>query len=264
MPAPAVPPFDYLLLRETLGSFAPRFDVEHRQQCDSTNAQLLASPRAAGSVLVCDEQLAGRGRRGRRWVSAPGSSLTFSLLWRLPRGRSATGLSLAVSVGIVSALETLGIEGTGLKWPNDIWLKGRKLGGVLIEALPERSNPGLVIGIGLNLRSSPGWQTEIGRTPASLDETGPVPPRETVLAHLLKTLHVTLETFGLQGFDATQDIWNSHNALRGQQVLISQENTEWQAECGNVDSEGALTLHLPDGSSRHITAGDISLIPLEP
>ena len=146
---------DPVLLKSRLGLLAGRFDVDALDECDSTNSELMRraeSGAPSGTVIVADRQTAGRGRRGRSWLSAPESSLTFSLLWRFsgPLAR-LSGLSLAVGVGLASGLESLGAQGVWLKWPNDFYLDRHKIGGVITNIVGED----IVCGIGMNLVSAP-------------------------------------------------------------------------------------------------------------
>ena len=118
---------DPVLLKTRLGNQAGRFDVDALDECDSTNSELLRRAEGgapSGSVVVADRQSAGRGRRGRNWLSSPESSLTFSLLWRFSGNASTlSGLSLAVGVALAQAMENLGAQGVCLKWPNDVLLR---------------------------------------------------------------------------------------------------------------------------------------------
>src|SRR6266853_1670387 len=124
-------------LTEGLKKVSPELCVEVLDECPSTNtvlAQRAAAGAPHGTVLACEHQSAGRGRRGHSWVSVVGGSLAFSILWRFPRGAGALGgLSLAVAVGAAKALERLGTRGVGVKWPNDLYCEGCKLGGILRE-----------------------------------------------------------------------------------------------------------------------------------
>ena len=121
---------DPVILKTRLGTWAGRFDVDALAECDSTSSELLRRAEKgapAGTVIVADQQSAGRGRRGRQWLSAPEASLTFSLLWRFSGPASQlSGLSLAVGVGLARGLERLGAQGVCLKWPNDV-LRARAL-----------------------------------------------------------------------------------------------------------------------------------------
>lgn len=150
---------DPVSFKSRLGDLAGRFDVDALDECDSTNSELMRrADRGApsGTVIVADRQSAGRGRRGRQWLSSPEKSLTFSLLWRFPaKGAGLAGLSLAVGVGLVKGLESLGAAGIRLKWPNDVLFQSSdefaKLAGILIELCSDRRGMQAIIGIGLNL-----------------------------------------------------------------------------------------------------------------
>ncbi len=255
--------FDYSILLEALGDRRPRFDVDHVERCDSTNSVLLtraAQGAASGSVLICDVQTAGRGRRGRVWHSGDSaSSLTFSVLWRLAPTCSSAGLSLAVGLAIAQALEGLGAPGVGLKWPNDIWLFGRKLGGVLIEVASDEAGLSLIIGIGLNLLPDESRDSHIDQDFACLRDAIEGLPREQVLGAILRQLATTLDRFAADGFSALKAEWGQRNALFGLPVIVRSENGDHSGHCGQASSDGSLELHTECGARVLITAGDVSL-----
>jgi BirA family biotin operon repressor/biotin-[acetyl-CoA-carboxylase] ligase len=126
---------DSAAIKQALNGAARHFTLELLESAPSTNSMLMAKAAADaphGSCIVAELQQAGRGRRGREWVSSLGSGLTFSLLWRFSQGAAALGgLSLAVGVALVRALGAAGIPRLALKWPNDLLLDGKKLAGVL-------------------------------------------------------------------------------------------------------------------------------------
>lgn len=261
----ARPAFDYALLLSQLGTARARFDVDWLAECSSTNTVLqerAAKGAASGSVLVADVQTAGRGRRGRSWLSSPDNSLTFSLLWRLPPAVRSAGLSLAVGLAVAQALESLGARGVGLKWPNDIWLLGQKLGGVLIEVAFDSNGLGLIIGIGLNLRHDPELETQLGHASAALSDENLLLPREVVLGAVLRELASVLDRFGSEGFTALRAAWCARNALLGLPVRVSSESGEHLGNCGDVAADGALILHTAYGAHLLITGGDVSLAPM--
>ena len=147
-------------VERALNSCAPTIRLEVVDECASTNAWLAARAERgapAGAAVVCELQRAGRGRRGASWFSGLGTSLTFSILWRFDRGAAALGgLSLAAGVACARALDSLGIRGVALKWPNDLMLDGAKLGGILVEISGEPHGPtAAVAGIGINMQSRP-------------------------------------------------------------------------------------------------------------
>lgn len=253
---------DVAMLRAVLGEAAPLFAIEHLESCDSTNTLLLeraARGATAGLTLLADSQTAGRGRRGRSWLSAPECSLTFSVLWRFTHRSSLVGLSLAVGLAVAQALEDLGFEGVGLKWPNDVWLFGRKLGGVLIELMFGQDGFQAVIGIGLNLRMHPEWQDSIGQAFTALEVAAVPPPREILLGTILRCLARTLAVFERDGFAALSADWNRRNALHGLPVRVCSESGEHRGFCGSALQDGSLELLSNCGARLQISGGDLSL-----
>ena len=138
-----------------LQALAPMAPVHCFSVIDSTNQYLFerVNQLSAGESCLAECQTAGRGRRGKPWVSPFGCQLILSMYWRLEQGMAAAmGLSLAVGVAVVEALESLGYPGVELKWPNDLYYQGRKLAGILVEMSGSAgASCHLVIGIGLNL-----------------------------------------------------------------------------------------------------------------
>ncbi|GAB4168054.1 MAG: hypothetical protein Fur0039_06110 [Rhodocyclaceae bacterium] len=252
-------------IRAALGAAGSRFNIIVRERCISTNSELrsLAEAGAAhGSVLVCEEQSGGRGRRGRPWRSVRGGSLTFSLLWRFPEVAAApVGLSLAIGVAIARALGDLGVPGLRLKWPNDVLRSGRKLAGILVElASGARAAPFAVIGVGMNLA-----------LPRDFDPTGALdatdiaaalarpPSRNRLLADLLKNLGADLDRFSSEGFAAFRSDWLARAAWMGERVRLSSEFAEpFEGRLVGIDPDGAA-LVLGDDGLRRIASGELSL-----
>ena len=249
-----------------------RFDVHVVPTTGSTNTDLmaLAGSLPAGYVLAAESQSAGRGRRGRTWVSRPGASLTFSLLWKFGPAARTSGLSLAVGLGVAQALDRCGVTGVMLKWPNDLLvdLPGgwAKLGGVLIEMITGPAGAmTVIIGIGLNIRPV-GADAVAGQDIASLGALGWVGSRNTVLALLLEELLGVLDGFETGGFAPFAAAWNARHAFRDRQVTVSgMEGGAIAGIAAGVQPDGALALHTDAGLMR-IISGDVSLRagPLSP
>jgi len=239
---------------------ACRFDADLLPTCDSSNAVLLARAEAGaptGTVVIAETQTAGRGRRGRAWLSAPGDSLTFSLLWRFAPGTAPAGLSLAVGVAVAIALEKVGDGKTALKWPNDLLRDGKKIGGILVELLPGTMHAA-VIGIGLNLRLPAAMPADLREQSAALDVS--VDPNQ-LLAALLIELRATLEIFAQHGFAALRSAWQAHHAFENTPVrLLSDFAPPRDGICCSVAVDGAL-LFDADGQVERILSGEISLRP---
>jgi BirA family transcriptional regulator, biotin operon repressor / biotin---[acetyl-CoA-carboxylase] ligase len=256
---------DPVLLKTRLGELAGRFDVDALDECDSTSSELMRRAERgapAGSVVVADRQSAGRGRRGRSWLSSPESSLTFSLLWRFSGNVAAlSGLSLAVGVGLARAMESLGAQGICLKWPNDVLCRSgndfAKLGGILIELVSDRRGTQAVIGIGLNL-SPP--TDDLPQPAAGLSQVcRQAVERHDVLAAILGQLAGVLDIFAMHQFVGLKTEWQRYHAWQDQLVQILGDGEEAKrGRCLGVDADGALLLETADGVE-HVFSGDVSL-----
>lgn len=264
-PSPVQEPLSIAAVAAALGDVACRFDIDVVESCDSTNARLLeraGKGAASGTVLAALNQTAGRGRRGRAWLTAPGDSLVFSLLWRFAPGVSLAGLSLATGLALLRALESLGVAELSLKWPNDLLLAGRKVAGVLIEVVSPL--PGaVVIGIGINMRLPAALPAELQASAAALDRALPtLPPSSLVLARVLAELHGVLAAFAADGFASLRQEWLGRHAYQGRAVqMIADLAPRLLGTCRGVDSDGALLLETAAGVER-IISGEISLRPL--
>jgi len=242
-------PISVQAIAAALGGKACRFDVDVLAECGSTNAELLARAQAgapSGTVVLAERQTAGRGRMGREWLSAPGDSLTFSLLWRFPPGMNLAGLSLAVGVSVARALGKVGAGDTALKWPNDVLRGGKKLAGILIEL---QSNTAAVIGIGLNLRLPDAMPMALREKSAALD-------LDVDTNGLLAAI---LVAFAAGGFAALRGEWLALHAWTGRMVrVLAPPGAAVEGACAGVAEDGALLLETPAGVQR-ILSGDVSL-----
>ena len=252
---------ELLRLKAALGEYSTRFDADLLESCSSTNSLLLQRAThgaPSGSVLWTLEQTAGRGRRGREWISTAGDSLTFSLLWRFDSAISLDGLSLVAGLAVVDALSALGVSGLALKWPNDVWLDGRKLCGLLVELQQSGSRVGAVVGIGINLRL-PAEASRLDQPVAALSDalSRPADAAE-VLAAVLTRLAIRFERFASEGFAGHREDWLARNGLADQAVRLIEDDGETLGVCAGVDQDGALLLRV--GSTvRRVLGGDVSL-----
>ncbi|MHB8668757.1 MAG: biotin--[acetyl-CoA-carboxylase] ligase [Burkholderiales bacterium] len=248
-----------------LGAQARRFRLELLDACASTNTLLLERARSgavSGSVIACELQRAGRGRRGNRWQSGLGGGLTFSLLWRFRQGAAGlAGLSLAAGVAVARALASLDIGAVQLKWPNDLLHAGRKLGGILIELQGEATGPSAaVIGIGLNLRLPAALRDAIAQPVTDLASiAAPLPRRNQLLAAILIELRRVLEQFAERGFAPLRQEWLARHAYQGRLVTLSSgEGTAVLGRAAGVAEDGALLIETAHGLERYV-GGELSL-----
>jgi BirA family transcriptional regulator, biotin operon repressor / biotin---[acetyl-CoA-carboxylase] ligase len=247
----------------------PLARLEIHAQVDSTNARLMAEAQAGaptGTVCLAERQTAGRGRRGRNWISPFGSNLYLSILWRYPLAPAVlSGVSLAAGVAAAGVLRDSGVTDLTLKWPNDLLWRRRKLGGILLEVAGEAQGPSLLVaGLGINLRM-PGDQGRVIDQPW-VDLAGilgdRLPGRNCLAARLIAALCGALGRYGQLGLGPFLADWDSFDGLRGEPVRLLLGERVIEGTYGGIDPDGALRLVTAEGvQSYH--AGEVSLRPVE-
>ena len=243
-------------------------ELETFASIDSTNTYLLQQPAPAPTrfrVAIADEQTSGRGRRSRRWVSPAGSGLYLSIAYTFERSlEQLPALTLALGVGVVDALGGLGIDGIGLKWPNDIVASDGKLGGILTEALSGRGDGVTVVaGIGINIDLPEGlsFDGESGWVHRPVDLcsiAADIPAREQLAAAIVGALADVFPRFGAGGFSAFAPDWQRRDWLMGREIVADLPDGRVAGTAAGVDSEGALIVNAPAGPIR-VVAGSIEL-----
>lgn len=232
---------------------------------DSTNTYLLA--RAAqdwpsGAVCLAEQQQAGRGRLGRPWLTPSGAGLALSLLWRfaLP-GSALSGLSLTAGIATARVLRQLGVTEVGLKWPNDVWWRGRKLGGILLESGGGPGDFFVVAGVGLNVALPSASAAAIDQPWVDLREILGMEriARNCLASLLISELIETFARFQRNGFADLAAEWAVFDAVRDQKVRLTLPNASWVGVARGVDAAGALLLETDDGRLRPCLGGEISL-----
>jgi len=200
----------------------PGIDVRMVRRCSSTNTVLLQEKGISRPILLlAEEQTAGRGRRGRRWHSAPGASITFSLARQVRRAaRELPALSLVAGVAVTRALRAFGVEEASLKWPNDLVAGGGKLGGILVQTRSDGAVIRAVIGIGINCRRDPGLARRLRRPVASLDQFIPSPDTNALVAAMAGNLIQDLDAFEAGGLEAVREEWERLHAHAGQRLRV--------------------------------------------
>jgi BirA family biotin operon repressor/biotin-[acetyl-CoA-carboxylase] ligase len=231
---------------------------------DSTNAQALnraIKGPSSGYVCTAEQQTAGRGRRGKSWLSPYGGSIYLSIVWEFVGGAAALeGLSLATGVVVVESLKQLGLEGVQLKWPNDLLCDGHKLAGILLEMTGDAAGPcQVVVGIGLNVTMSSDLGARIDQPWVDVNTiAGKKYSRNELLITLLNALLPMLASYESEGFSAYKERWQDLDAFSGQQVLVSVGPEVVSGVAMGVDSTGALRVETPSGM-RQFNGGEVSL-----
>ena len=261
-----------LLLRELSAQSRRQLrNLEILFEVDSTSTRLLAAqPPPIGLADVCTSELqhAGRGRLGRRWIAPFGSGLAISVAWSFSdAARALPALSLGVGVALSRALVRAGAAGIALKWPNDVWYRDRKVGGVLVEIRAEAGGPAqVVIGVGLNVRLPPPARREIeaggAQVAAVADACKTLPSRNQIAGTLLDELLSMLVEFERVGFPAYRDDWTALDALNGRQVQVQLGGKIAAGIARGADLDGALLLEVEGGLQRFVS-GEASLRLIE-
>jgi BirA family biotin operon repressor/biotin-[acetyl-CoA-carboxylase] ligase len=247
----------------------PGFSVEILPELGSTNTELMRRARLGRAdpvLLVAERQTAGRGRLGRSWSSHDAepvanvkpaalaaqthASLTFSLGLALAPA-DWSGLSLAVGLAVAQSLHPQ----VQLKWPNDLWFNGRKLGGILIETVAVGELRYAVIGIGINIERP--VAQDLRTPPAALRELLPEVDAAHALGLIALPLLQAVLRFAHEGFGPLRSAYHARDLLYGQ-ALVCTDGT--QGEGRGVDASGALLLHTASGLQK-ISSAEVSVRP---
>ncbi|MGV2874227.1 bifunctional biotin--[acetyl-CoA-carboxylase] ligase/biotin operon repressor BirA [Colwellia sp. E150_009] len=239
-------------------------EIEVHSLIDSTNSYLLRklpNQLSQGQVCLTEYQSAGRGRRGREWISPFGSQIYLSMYWYLEQGLSAAmGLSLVAALAVSDAIyEITNIE-VQLKWPNDIYLGGVKLAGILIDLEGQALEPShSVIGIGLNLNMPDQVALKIDQNWTDLEShSNKVIDRNLLSARLIHFLHQRLQKQQDEGLSSMLEEWHKQDLYLDKKVKLITGERELKGICRGVNNQGALMLEV-DEQVKPIYGGEISL-----
>lgn len=236
-------------------------DIAVLERVDSTNAEL--TRRADGQTRAClaEYQSAGRGRAQRAWVSPFGANLYLSLGHDLGTPQAPLGaLSLAIGVAIADSLIALGARSIALKWPNDLWADGAKLGGILIEHRGEAGGGArLVIGVGLNVAMQAPQAVAIDQDWTRLvDHLRPLPGRNRLAARVLGAVIDAVVTFEASGFEPFHARWPQYDLVRDRPVRLIESHGERIGVARGIAADGSLQVEI-NGRLTPIYSGDVSL-----
>lgn len=251
-----------LLDEKKILSYLPAGQVAVLPVVDSTNQYLLdrITELKSGDACVAEYQHAGRGRRGRQWISPFGANLYLSMFWRLEQGPAAAmGLSLVVGIVMAEVLHKLGAGDVRVKWPNDLYLNDKKLAGILVELTGKTGDAAqLVIGAGINLTMRESTTNVISQDWINLQEAGVIIDRNKLTAELLSELRLAVVKFENEGLSAFISRWREMDNYLDRPVKLIIGNQEVYGVARGIDQQGALLLEQ-NGNIKPYIGGEISL-----
>ena len=265
---------DAQLIKEGLTDAAAKqlSKLELFKNIDSTNKYARESAEqqaASGNVVLAEQQSAGRGRRDKTWVSPFTANIYLSIVWDFEHGaRALEGLSLAVGVAVKRALDSSGVIGVQLKWPNDIYVDGKKLGGILLEMIGDPAGQcSVIVGVGLNVAMpqekgaaiDQAWTDIRSQLQDAQEGNSTTLSRNALASALISEILVVLSDFQARGFSFYREEWQQADAFFGRQAAISTPKESIPGVVRGVDENGALRLELETGEIKSFIGGELSL-----
>lgn len=238
-------------------------ELEVHDALTSTNdraLELVRAGRRSPLAILAETQTAGRGRQGRHWQSPQGQAFCLTLLWPFAGAVRLEGLSLVAGAVLAEVIGQQGLAGVRIKWPNDLYVGGRKLGGVLVELAGNlMENPVAVIGIGINARLGDEAKKVIDQPVTDwVAETGGAPDRNRLAAGILNELAKALPVFATGGFAPFRARWLAHDLCIGHGILLRQDARWQQVSAIGVADDGSLVVR--DGErSWQVHGGEVSV-----
>lgn len=231
---------------------------------DSTNGQLMSRvglPGFHGSVAVAEFQTAGRGRRGRHWLSPLGAGICLSVAWHFDsQPETMAALSLAAGVAVVRSLHTQGLVNARLKWPNDIICDGKKLGGILLETRGEMAGPcDVVLGIGINYSLPEQAVRSIDQPVTDVYGNMERPVTRSDLCGVMISNAIRMfREFSTRGFTAFIDQWRQYDGYAGKQATLYIRDRSYTGKVLGVTQNGLLQISV-GGRVKQFANGELSL-----
>lgn len=241
---------------------ASPWPVSIHHSLDSTNAEALrAIERGAMApfAVMAERQTAGRGRRGRKWVSPFAENIYYSLVLRMDGGmRQLEGLSLVVGLAVLNALKSVGVSEAGLKWPNDVLVGNKKIAGILLELVGDPADVcHVVLGIGINVNMKVASEVDQAWTSLFL-ESGVAINRNILVSRLNESLLVYLRRHESLGFSDLQSEWELNHLWQGCEVSLIAGVHQVNGTVMGIDQQGALRMSV-GGEEKVFSGGELSL-----
>ena len=255
-----MPKINTSLNPDNIQQMMPAGNLHYFNSIDSTNTWLLMNGQCH-DICISSHQKKGKGRRGNYWISPANGNIYFSLCWcfpDLPRYWSLLGLM--VGIATAKALYKLGLRNHGIKWPNDIFWKGKKLGGILLETTDQSGR--VIIGIGLNTKQPENHLLAINQPVTSLEESILHKPfsSEECIIYLIKELYHYLDQFIHLNFDDFIKEWQQWDILHNQPVQLTHQGKLIHGTVSGIDETGRIGIQTISGAILYLSSAEIKLI----
>ena len=240
-------------------------DIVYFRETDSTNTRakdLAARGAPEGTLVVCDKQKEGRGRKGRHWFSPSQEGIYASLILRptISPGE-ALKITMLTAVAVAETLLSLTQLEVKIKWPNDILVNGKKIGGILTEISAERDAIDyVVVGLGLNVNTRRFPDDIREKATSILIETGKRFSRVGFMRGYLKRYEEYYENCKRTGFEPFRKRWREHTDIIGHQIIVEADGKKYVGEVLDINKDGALILKDSNGESHRILSGDVTVL----
>jgi len=260
-----ISPLQPVIIRNKLSQSLFASNIIFHETVDSTNTllkDLAARGAAEGTIVIAEEQTAGRGRMGRAWLSPGHANLYLSLLLRPSmQADQVFVLTMVMALATIDGVEAVSGLGPRIKWPNDLYVRGRKLGGILTEfSVKDRAVEYVILGLGLNVNWNPGEEQGISYPATSiLEETGNKISRNELLVEILRSFEDCYGRVLDENIAEFYDKWNEQSMLLGKPVEIKTTDGSLFGRALRIDRKGALVIEDDNGREQTILSGDVSV-----
>ena len=230
-------------LKKDILEYLPEILISEKTASTNDDAKLYLPKQSSElSIHLTEQQEAGKGRNGKKWVSPKGKNIYLSLGWKSPLQYSELdGLSLSVGCIVANVLNSPANDQINIKWPNDLLINQKKISGILIETVDIEGQVGIVIGVGINVRMSKEDGKDIDQSWASLDEISEkTNDRNELISNLLNELLVLTKIFPVEGFKAYKSNFEKLDLLNGKVCKVTSNNSDKVVEVLGVNDQGEL------------------------
>ena len=230
-------------LKKDILEYLPEIFISEKTASTNDDAKVyLPNQSSELSIHLTEQQEAGKGRNGKKWVSPKGKNIYLSLGWKSPLQYSELdGLSLSVGCIVANVLNSPANDQINIKWPNDLLINQKKMSGILIETVELEGKIGIVIGVGINIHMSKEDGKDIDQSWVSLDEISEkTNDRNELIANLLNELFALTKVFPVEGFKAYKSNFDKLDLLNGKVCKVTSNDSDKVVEVLGVNDQGEL------------------------